>query len=300
MKKIAVEEHANSQDLDNLDARLRDMDEAGIDMQVLSYAPERFEDMDTAAIVARIKSINNRLADVVEKYPERFAAFACLPLQDPDAAAGELERVVEQLGLKGTLIFLGPGEEYLDDGNYWGIFETAEKLDVPVYLHPGGMSPDIINPYKVYPILTGAMWGFAVKVSLQAMRLICSGAFDKYPRLKIILGHMGEGIPYFLWRMDKHWLGGREFFDVDVPGFDLNKKPSEYFRENFYVTTSGMLWPPVLQFAISALGAERVLFAADYPPESALDAARFIETVSISEGDREKICHLNAEGLLRL
>jgi 2,3-dihydroxybenzoate decarboxylase len=300
MKKIAVEEHANKQDIEHLDKRLKDMDEAGIDMQVLSYAPERFEGMDTAAIVARIKSINDQLAGVTEKYPERFAAFAYLPLQDPNAAAGELERVVKQLGLKGALIFLGPGEEYLDDGKYWGVFEVAEQLDVPIYLHPGGMSPDIIVPYKVYPILTGAMWGFAVKVSLQAMRLICSGVFDKYPRLKIILGHMGEGIPYFLWRIDKHWLGGREFFDVDVPGFDLKKKPSEYFKENFYVTTSGMLWHPVLQFGLSVLGADRILFAADYPPESALEAAQFIESAPISDNDKEKICHLNAEKLLRL
>lgn len=300
MKKIAVEEHVNKQDLEHFDKRLEDMDEAGIDMQVLSHAPEGFGGMDTAAIVARIKSINDQLAGVTEKYPERFAAFAYLPLQDPDAAAGELERVVKQLGLKGALIFLGPGEEYLDDGNYWGVFEVAEQLDVPIYLHPGGMSPDIIKPYKVYPALTGAMWGFAVKVSLQAMRLICSGAFDKYPRLKIILGHMGEGIPYFFWRMDKHWAGARHFFDEDAPGFDLKKKPSEYFRENFYITTSGMLWTPVLQFAISALGADRVLFAADYPPESALEAAQFIESVPIGENDKEKICHLNAEKLLRL
>ena len=300
MKKIAVEEHANKQDLERLDKRLKDMDEAGIDMQVLSYAPERAEGLDTARIVSMFKGANDRLAEVVEKYPERFAAFASLPLQDPDAAANELERAVKQLGLKGTLIFLGHDREYIDAQKYWVIFETAQKLDVPMYLHPGGLSPDMIKPYMDYPILTMAMWGFAVGTGLQAMRLICSGAFDKYPRLKIMLGHMGEGIPYFLWRIDKHWLEDRRFFDKDAPGSNLKKKPSEYFRENFYITTSGMLWHPVLQFGISALGAERILFAADYPPESALEAAQFIESAPISDSDKEKICHLNAERLLRL
>lgn len=300
MKKIAVEEHANKQDIEHLDTRLKDMDEAGIDMQVLSFAPERVEGLGTAGVVSMVRSANDRLAEVVEKYPERFAAFASLPLQDPDAAANELERAVKQLGLKGTLIFLSHEGEYIDAQKYWVIFETAQKLDVPIYLHPGGLSPDMIKPYMAYPILTMAMWGFAVETGLQAMRLICSGAFDKYPRLKIMLGHMGEGIPYFLWRIDKHWLEDRVFFDKDAPGSNLQKKPGEYFRENFYITTSGMLWHPVLQFGISALGAERILFAADYPPESALEAAQFIESAPISISDKEKICHLNAEKLLKL
>lgn len=300
MKKIAVEEHANRQDIEHIDKRLKDMDEAGIDMQVMSFSLGPGDGIDTSDAVSMARNANDMLAEVVQKYPDRFAGFATLPIKEPAAAARELERAVLKLGLKGTLIYVGHDGDYIDTQKYWVIYETAEKLDVPVYLHPGRLLPDMSAPYMTYPILSMATWGFAALTGLQAMRLICSGAFDKYPSLKIMLGHLGEGIPYFLWRIDKHWLEDRQIAGKDAPGNRLQKKPSEYFKENFYVTTSGMLWPPVLQFVISALGADRILFATDYPPESALEAAQFIESVPISESDREKICHLNAEKLLRL
>ena len=302
MKKIAIEEHVNEEDLKHLEERLKDMDEAGIDMQVLSFFFPYREGLDATSMA---KSANDRLAEVVEKYPKRFAAFAAIALQDPDAAANELERAVKQLGFKGALIPSHPGRgEYLDEQKYWAIFEMALKLDMPVYIHPGGPSPDTIKPYLAYPVLSRAMWAFGAEAGLSAMRLICSGIFDKYPGLKIILGHMGEGIPYFLWRIDNRWLkekGGEEGrYEADPVASKLQKKPSQYFKDNFYVSTSGMFWHPVLQFVLSVLGADRVLFAADYPPESAMEAAQFIESAPISDSDKQKICHLNAEKLLRL
>jgi 2,3-dihydroxybenzoate decarboxylase len=177
----------------------------------------------------------------------------------------------------------------------------AEKLNVPIYLHPGKMSPDMSQPYLTYPVLAGAMWGFAAEAGLHAMRLICSGIFDKYTGLKIILGHLGEGIPYWLWRIDNHWA--RYIARMTQTGFQDNKvqkKPGQYFADNFYVTTSGMYWQPALQLCHSALGADRILFAADYPPESSIEAVQSIASMPIEDSYKEMIYHLNAEKLLGL
>jgi predicted TIM-barrel fold metal-dependent hydrolase len=306
VKKIAVEEHIygdkelNSSTIDQLDKRLRDMDEAGIDMQVISFALRYIKKMTPSEDVADARSINEMLSKTAKQYPERLAFYSTLPMLDPDAAVYELERAVKDLGLKGPMIFSGSDGTYIDEQKFWGIYEMAEKLDVPIYIHPGALLPDIVKPYRTYPILSGPMWGFAAATGLQAMRLIVSGVFDRYPGLMIMLGHMGEGIPYWLWRMDKHYEADRFMFEKDAPGFNLKNKPSQYFKDNFYITTSGMCWQPVLQFVLSVMGADRVLFAADYPPESALEAARFIESAQISDEDKEKICHGNAEKLLKL
>jgi predicted TIM-barrel fold metal-dependent hydrolase len=163
----------------------------------------------------------------------------------------------------------------------------------------------MIKPFLTYPILSRAVWGFSVEGSLQAMRMIMSGLFDEYPRLKIILGHLGEGIPYWLWRIDNRWMGEKDgipgLFEADPIASKLQRKPSRYFKENFYIATSGMFWPPVLQFVCSVLGAERVLLAVDdYHSESIKEAIQSVELTSISDSDKEKICHLNAERLLKL
>jgi predicted TIM-barrel fold metal-dependent hydrolase len=300
MKKIAVEEHVNERDMSLFPERLKDMDGAGIDMQVLSYAFHYDENLSAREVQAMARKTNEDLARVTEKYPERFAAFAVLALQDPDKAADELERAVKKLGLKGTMLF-GMIKGYLDDPKYWPLFEMAEKLDVPIYIH--GISPqgEAAKPYLTYPGLVGAMLGMAAETSLHAMRLIMGGVFDKYPRLKIILGHMGEGIPFWSWRIDSRWWEERQR-DPKSEAFykHFRKTPSQHFKDNFYVTTSGMFWHPALQVAIAAMEADRVLFAVDYPPESITDGARFIETAPLSDSDKEKICHLNAERLLKL
>ncbi len=280
------------------EGRLRDMDESGIDMQVLSLSFPGVESFDAADAKFWAKSINDELSEVIKKHPERFAGFATLASQDPDAAAIELERAVKDLGLKGASINSHIRGEYLDDQKYWVIFEKAEKLAVPIYLHPRQPSPDMIKPYLAYPDLPHAMLGFAAEVSLHAMRLICSGVFDKYPNLKIILGHLGEALPFWLWRQDNMW--NKLKFPFSKFAKQLQKTPSQYFKDNFFVTTSGMFWQPVLQFVYSVLGADRILFAVDYPHESNRAAVQCMEAMPICSSDKEKLYHLNAETLLAL
>jgi len=180
---------------------------------------------------------------------------------------------------------------YLDNKKYWPIFKTAEKLDVPVFIHPREPSPDMIKPYMAYPWLFGAVWGYGAEVGLHAMRLICSGLFDEFPKLKIILGHMGEGIPFWLWRIDNQWK---------MTGINIKKRPSEYFKENFFLSTSGMCSNPALMCAYMELGADNIMFAVDYPIESTEEAVSFMDSASICASDKEKIYHLNAEKLFKL
>jgi 2,3-dihydroxybenzoate decarboxylase len=289
---------------DQTEARLRDMDEAGIDMQVMNCVFPYDAALSPAEAVDKARGLNEALAVQIEKYPDRFSGFAALPLQDPEEAAAELERAVSDLGLKGTMLFSDIGGAFLDEDRFQVVLATAEKLDVPIYLHPSQPRADMIKPYLTYPLLSSSMWGFAVEAGLHAMRLICSGTFDRFPRLQFILGHLGEAIPWWLWRIDNRWLkekdGGPGAPEPDPNAVQLRKRPTEYFRENFYITTSGMFWPPNLQFAGTVLDTGRILFAVDYPQESNLVAARFIKETPISEADKEAICHGNAERLLGL
>ena len=290
---MVIDPNLTSRLCDLGEGRLRDMDESSIDMQVLSLSFPGVELFDAADGTFWAKSINDGLSEVIKKHPKRFAGFATLAPQDPDVAAIELERAVKDLGLKGALINSHIRGEYLDDQKYWVIFEKAEKLAVPIYIHPRQPSPDMLKPYLTYPALAHAMLGFAAEVSLHAMRLICSGVFDKYPDLKIILGHLGEALPFWLWRQDTMW---NRFPFTKQP----QKTPSQYFKDNFFVTTSGMFWQPVLQFVYSVLGADRILFAVDYPHESNRAAVQSMEDMPICSSDKEKLYHLNAETLLAL
>jgi 5-carboxyvanillate decarboxylase len=278
--------------------RLKMMDEVGIHMQVLSLSFPGVEALDPSDATSMSKRVNDELFSVVKKYPTRFAGFAAIAPQDPEAAANELERAVKKLGFKGAMVNSHIRGEYLDDRKYWVIFEKAEKLNVPIYIHPRQPSPDMIKPYLTYPELATPAWGFAAETGLHAMRLICSGVFDKYPNLKVILGHLGEALPWWLWRLDSRWvvIGRRE----SGTATRADKKPSEYIKENFYITTSGMFWHPALQCCYSALGADRILFAVDHPYESNKDAVQFMDTASICDSDKEKIYHLNAEKLFGL
>lgn len=288
--------------LSNVEKRLSDMDKAGIDIQVLSTGHPSMQDIDPTDAITWARKINDELAQFIKKYPKRFAGFARLPFQEPLAAVDELERAVKKLGLKGAItdshVRGKERGEYLDDSKYWPIFEKAEELNVPIYLHPREPSPQMIKPYLDYRGLPGAMWGYAAEAGLHAMRLICSGLFDKYPRLKIILGHMGEGLPFGLWRMDKIWSMG-------MGPNNLRRKPGEYVKNNFVITTSGNFSQPALMCAYLALGADNILFAVDYHPGGAnvdllVEAVQFIEAAPISDSDKEKIFHLNTEKLLGL
>jgi 2,3-dihydroxybenzoate decarboxylase len=257
-----------------------------------------FEPFDAVEATAMSKKINDRIAEAIQDSPQRFAGFAAIAPQDPQTAARELERAVKDLGLRGVKINSHIRGEYLDNPKFGVILETAERLGVPIYLHPRQPAPDKLIPYYDYPELAGSMWGYGAETGLHAMRLIVSGVFDKYPSLKIILGHLGEAIPHWLWRIDNRW--SKEQATIKASGRKLNKSPGQYFMENFYVSTSGMFWQPALLCAYMALGADRILFAVDYPYESNKDAVAAMDAMPICESDKEKIYHLNAEKLLSL
>jgi 5-carboxyvanillate decarboxylase len=291
VKSQQVQQMSNAPgELENIDLRLKDMDENGIDMQMLSWRNIGCDEFEVSEGIKWAKKINNTLAELVNKYPKRFGAFCSIPWQEPTAAVTELERAAKDLGLKGIKIDSTIKGEYLDAKKYRPIFKKAEELDMPIFLHPDEMPADMIKPYQAYPGLAGAGWGYAAEASLHAVRLIYSGLFDEFPGLKVMLGHMGEGLPYWLWRLDGK--GG-------VSG--LKKKPSEYIKENFYVNTSGMFFHPALICAYMAMGADHVLFGVDFPAESNKLGVEFMETAPvITASDKEKIYHLNAEKVFGL
>jgi 5-carboxyvanillate decarboxylase len=309
MKIIGVEEHvtpesaynrlqanhlpAGSTSFLNIEKRLKDMDDAGIEMQVLSFAVHSLHELPAAEGTITAREVNDEIAETVRKYPKKFAGLASMAPQDPEAAAKEIERAVTKLGMKGVFCSSNVQGEYLDEPKFEIILKTAAKLDVPIYLHPCPPAESMIKPYLKYPPLASAMWGFGAEAGLHAMLLIVSGTFDRYPNLKIILGHMGEALPFWLWRIDTHWQNPKE-------GNQLKRKPAEYVKQNFYTTTSGMPWSPVIQFVSQTLGSERIMFAVDYPMEKNEPAVQFIEAAPICQADKEKICHLNAEKLLKL
>ena len=284
--------------LDLGNGRVEAMDTAGIDMQVLSLANPGCEQFEPSEGTVLAKQTNDELSKAIKEYPDRFIGLAALATQDPIGAANELERAVEELGFKGAKINSHARGEYLDNEKYWAIFEKAETLDVPIYLHPAIPSPSILKPYADYGFpLAGPPFGFGADTALHAMRLIYSGVFDKYPRLKIMLGHLGEGLPYWLYRIDFYWL--KPWVDVDLKP-KTSKKPSDYIKTNFIMTTSGMHYFPAFICAYLALGADRIAFGADYPFEDSKETVKSMETIPICDTDREKFFHLNAESLLKL
>lgn len=282
--------------VDGEEIRLAEMDGAGISIQVLTLAGPGCELFEPSEGVEVARKSNDEIAALVKKHPDRFVGMAALAPQDPDKAADELERSVKGLDFRGVKINSHVlGGEYLDDEKYWVIFERAEQLDVPVYIHPRLPAPAMIKPYADYGWgLAGPGLGFAAETLLHAYRLIYSGLFDKYPRLKIMMGHMGEGLPFWMFRMDRPWKSR------SLGKAPTKRKPSDYAKTNFVVTTSGMFDLVPILCGYMALGADKIVFATDYPFEKSSEAATFIKKLPICDGDREKICHGNAENLLKL
>lgn len=279
--------------------RLREMDEAGIDVQVLSHnapATQRL-DPDSAAAIAR--GANDRLKKVVDESNGRFAAFAALPTASPKAAADELERTVTRLGFKGAMIhgltWIGAEKLFIDDRRFWPIFERAAALDVPLYLHPAVPHPAVVEAYyrdylKSHPALLTAAWGFTVETATQAVRIVLSGVLDEYPGLKLILGHLGESLPFSAWRIDMALArpGGRA-----TPFRDA-------FRNHFWITTSGNFSTPALLCSILEMGVDRILFSVDYPFVANAPGIEWLREAPLADADRRKILGENASRLLKL
>ena len=275
--------------------RLPEMDQHGVAVQVLSFTCPGIQGIpDAATAISTAKALNDRLAALVRSHPTRFAGFAALPMQDPREAADELERAVRQLGFKGALINGHTNGQYLDEQQFWGVFERAEALGVPIYLHPIDTPSDQMKLYGGYNELFGSTWNWGVETATHALRLVFGGVFDAFPRLTVILGHLGEMLPYALQRLDDRWK-------VCTHTRELKKElPSQYIKEHMLVTTSGNFSNAALLCALLTLGADRILFSIDYPYQRIEDGAQFIETAPISDGDKAKICSHNAEQLLNL
>ncbi|AXK80956.1 amidohydrolase [Pseudolabrys taiwanensis] len=288
--------------IDIHDTRLREMDAHGMEMMLLSLnAPtvQAIPDPKKADEIAR--RANDYLAEQVAKRPDRFQGLAALPMQDPDLAARELQRCVRDLGFKGVLVngFSQVREEisavYYDLPQYWPFWAEVEKLDMPFYLHPRNPLPSMAPIYDGHPWLLGPTWAFAQETAVHALRMMASGLFDQYPKLDIILGHLGEGLPYNMWRIDN-----RNGWAKAPPRYPAKKKLCEYFQANFYLTTSGNFRTQTLIDAILEIGADRILFSTDWPFENVDHAADWFDTTSISEADRVKIGRTNAIDLFKL
>ncbi|HEX5418970.1 MAG TPA: amidohydrolase family protein [Gammaproteobacteria bacterium] len=285
--------------LQDLDARrIGDMDASGIDKQLLSLTAPGVQIFDAATAAGLSVAYNDELADAVRRHPRRFAGLAAVAPQDPAHAAYELERGVRKLGLKGAIINSHTQGEYLDDAKFWPIFESAEALGVPVYIHPQTPPRSMIQPF-LESGLEGAVYGFAVETGLHLLRLIMSGVFDRFPGLRIVVGHLGEGLPYWLFRVDFFHAGmvrTRRYENIRP----LEKKPSDYMRENIYVTTSGMAWEPAIMYARSVLGADRVLYAMDYPYQYIREEVAVTDNLPITAEEKKALYQLNAERVFGL
>jgi len=277
------------------DARLADMDANGIDMHVLSLTAPGVQLFPAEEAVQLAALANDRLADAVRAHPDRFAGLASFAPQDPERAALEIERARNTLGLHGLVVNSHTNDEYYDDEKFWPIFEAAERTDAAIYIHPRAPSRQMAGPFKDYGMDT-AMWGYGLETSTHAVRLICSGLFDRFPRLRIVLGHMGEGIPFWLWRIDyMHALAagtGR------FPRLAL--KPSEYFKRNFAITTSGQENPLALRYSIDMLGSENVMWAIDYPYQPTAPAVKFMNEAPLTDEERSLIFAGNAERIFHI
>jgi len=279
------------------DGRMAEMDAAGIDMQVLSLNSPGVEQAEVAEQIAIARESNDFLVEVVKKNPKRFAGFACLPVAAPERAADELDRTIRQQGFKGTLINGHTRGRYLDDEFFWPILERAEALNVPIYLHPtvppkpvaevlyGGFSPAVSGAFA------GSGWGWHIETAVHLIRMILGGVFDRYPRLQVVIGHLGEGVPFMLPRLNRR---------LPMEMTKLARPLGAYLRENVYYTFAGFNFPATFLDLLLEVGVERIMFSADHPYGSMAEARAFLDQIPVSAADRERIAHGNAERLFNL
>ena len=272
------------------------MDEAGIDLQVLSLASMGFDALDAATATSLARDVNDELAAAVKKHPDRLAGFAQLALKDPSSSAKELERCVQTLGFKGALLDGTTGGKFLDQPEFLPVFEAAQSLGVPIYLHPAPPPKSVMDTYysglpgDLGFVLSIAGWGWHAETGLHTLRLISTGLFEKFPKLQLIIGHMGEGLPYALARSSKVISGIAK----------LPQSVAEYFHENIHVTTSGYFTQPPFECALEVVGIDRLMFSVDYPFSPNTIGREFLSAVQLSEQDMAKLSYQNAEKLLKL
>ena len=276
--------------------RIADMDAAGVDVCVLSHGAPSGQKIPADVAVPLVRRVNDRLAEAVRANPSRFAAFAALPTAVPQAAADELQRCVE-MGFKGAMLHGMTHGEFLDLPKYWPIYARAEQLDVPIYFHPAYPHPAVVDAYykdylKDYPMLARPAWGYTVDAGTQGVRLVLSGVFEKHPNLKVILGHLGESIPFQLWRLDAAF---------NRPGQGKGVAFREIFTRNFWITTSGFFSTPALLCCVMEMGVDHILFAVDWPfVADSRPGVEWMDGLPLSSDDKIRILGGNARRLLKL
>ncbi len=278
--------------------RLQHMDETGIDRQIIALTSPGVQIMDADTAVSFAKVANDELAEAVRRHPARFSGMIAVAPQNPHEAAKEIERGIRQLGLTGVIINSHTHGEYLSDPKFWEIFEAAEANDTPIYLHPNTPPRNMIQPFLECG-LDGAIYGFGVETGLHALRIITAGVFDRFPKLQMIIGHMGEALPFWSYRLDyMHQATVKSDRYATVRA--LKKKPSDYLRENFYITNSGMAWEPAIRFTQETLGVDRVLYAMDYPYQFSADEVRSLDGMNMSADNKKRFFQTNAEKVFKL
>ncbi|HEY1419870.1 MAG TPA: amidohydrolase family protein [Candidatus Dormibacteraeota bacterium] len=284
--------------LDIGDQRISEMDAAGIDVQVLSFTRGLDAVQGDDEAVKLVREINDRLAAAVDRHPDRFAGFATLPTLSPERAADELERTVREYGFKGAMIHGHARGRYLDDEFFWPIFARAQELEVPIYIHPAPPPQAVVQASfvgnftkEVTALLSTGGWGWHVETGLHVLRLILGGAFDRHPKLQIVVGHLGEALPFMMSRIER-------VFPQEVT--QLSRPIGNYLRENVHYTFGGFNYTPAFLDLLLQVGSDRIMFSADYPYASMADARGFLERLPVSPQDKERIAHGNAERLLRI
>jgi 5-carboxyvanillate decarboxylase len=278
--------------------RLADMDASGIDIAVLSLGSPGVQLFDAATATTLAADSNDQLAEAITRHPDRFVGLAAFSPLDTDNAAKELERGVTKLGLRGGILNGHTLGTYLDDEKYWQVFEAAEALDVPIYLHPNMPSPQMIEPF-LNRALDAAIYGFACDTGLHALRLMIAGIFDRFPKLQIILGHCGEALPYWLYRID--FMHSR----IAATGRHPNVKPLkrrawDYLCDNFHYTSSGVGWAPPIQFVQEQVGVDRMMYAMDYPWQFVKEEVGALDAMDISDAAKKAFFEDNARKLFRI
>ncbi|HVJ10445.1 MAG TPA: amidohydrolase family protein [Burkholderiales bacterium] len=277
--------------------RIADMDASGIAKQIVFLTAPGVQVFDAPLGTSLARDANDELIEGIRKHPTRYAALAAIAPHDPRNAVKELQRSVG-LGFKGVVVNSHTQGEYLDEPKYWEILEAAAALDVPIYIHPNTPPPSMIGPFLPRG-LDGAIYGFAVETGLHLMRIIQAGLFDRFPRLRIVVGHLGEGLPFWLFRLDFMHRG--MVTAKRYPGVaGLKKKPSDYLKENVWITTSGMQWAPAILFCQQVLGVDRVLYAMDYPYQFVPEEVKVTDELPVSDADRKKLYQTNAETVFKL
>jgi 5-carboxyvanillate decarboxylase len=279
--------------LDIGEGRLAEMDSNGVDMHLLSLTVPGVQMFAAANAVAFARLSNDRLSDSVRRHPTRFAGLASFAPQDPPAAAKEMERSITSLKLNGFLVNSHTQNGYLDEERFWPILEAAEALGAPLYIHPRAPSDGMAAPFRDYR-MEGSIWGYGMETGTHAVRLMLSGVLDRFPRLRIVLGHMGEALPFWLWRLDYMASPGSRS--------DLRNqlKASEYLRRNFAITTSGLEDPLVLRLCVDKIGIDNVMWAIDYPYQPSAPAVAFLESAPLATADLQRVAHANAERIFRI